>query len=499
MLARLSLRARLLLGVVALATVGLAVADVATYTSLRSFLLDRVDRSLQAGHVQVEHTAFGDSGPPRGGGRGGGSGNRHDGDFGPPAQGVDWYQVRTLSGSVVAGNFLVGGGSPPKLGDEIDIPEKPSGGPDPERVTYFTVSSTNGSTSYRVRASIEPEQPNRILVIASSLTDVYSTLHRLLLIEVLVTLAVLAAIGGVGLWVVRLGLRPLREIEATAATIAAGDLSQRVDRAEPKTEVGRLGLSLNTMLAQIESAFRAREESERNLRRSEQRLRRFVADASHELRTPLTAIRAYAELFGRGAAERPHDLARSMSGISRESERMSLLVEDLLLLARLDEGRPLEHEPVDLAQVVGEAVDAARIVDHDRPIEVAVEPATVIGDRDRLRQVVDNLFANVRSHTPPGTKVAVEVQRVNGRVELTVSDTGPGLSADESAQVFERFYRVDGSRARASGGVGLGLSIVAAVAHAHGGNAEARATPGGGATFVVAIPLAKTSTALLVG
>jgi two-component system, OmpR family, sensor kinase len=491
LLARLSLRARLLLGVVALATVGLAVADVATYTSLRSFLLDRVDNTLETGHVQVERTAFGpESG--HGGGRGG-PGNGPGGDFGPPAQGVDWFQVRTLGGRVVKGGFLVGGGSPPKLGDEIQIPEEASSGLDPERVTYFTVSSKNGSTTYRVRASIEPQEPSRILVIATSLGDVYSTLHRLLLIELLVTLAALAAIAGLGLWVVRLGLRPLREIEATAATIAAGDLSQRVERAEPKTEVGRLGLSLNAMLAQIEAAFKAREESEGRLRRSEQKLRQFVADASHELRTPLSAIRAYAELFGRGAAERPQDLARSMAGISRESERMSLLVDDLLLLARLDEGRPLERQPVDLAQVVGEAVDAARIVDHDRPIDVAVEPATVIGDRDRLRQVIDNLFANVRSHTPPGTNVAVALHRVGGRVELTVSDTGPGLGADDAAQVFERFYRVDDSRARASGGVGLGLSIVAAVARAHGGSAEARPTPGGGATFVIAIPLASAN------
>jgi two-component system, OmpR family, sensor kinase len=491
LLGRVSLRARLLLCVFVLAAVGLAVADVATYASLRSFLLDRVDRTLESGHVQVEHAAFGGGpGPHDRDGRRGGPGNGPGGDFGPPAQGVDWFQVQTSSGRVVEGDFLVGGGSPPKLGDEIPVPAEPRSGSDPERVAYFTVPSKDGSTSYRVRASIEPQQPNRILAIASSLGDVYSTLHRLLLIELLVTLAVLAAIAGVGLWVVRLGLRPLREIEVTASTIAAGDLSQRVERAEPKTEVGRLGLSLNSMLAQIESAFKAREESERQLRSSERRLRRFVADASHELRTPLAAIRAYAELFGRGAAERPQDLARSMSGIRRESERMSLLVEDLLLLARLDEGRPLEQQPFDLAQVVGEAVDAARIVDHDRPIEVAVEPATVIGDRDRMRQVIDNLFANVRSHTPPGTKVAVELQRVDGRVELSVSDTGPGLTAQEAAQVFERFYRVDSSRARASGGVGLGLSIVAAVAQAHGGTAEARPTPGGGVTFVVAIPLA---------
>ena len=476
MLARLSLRARLLLGVFILAGVGLAVADVATYASLRSFLLDRVDSTLETGHVQVEHSLFGDDHEPGRVGPGG--------DFGPPAQGIDWYQVRTLAGRVVIpGGFLIGGGSPPQVPAEISIPAQATSGQNPERVTYFTVSSKNGSTSYRIRASIEPEQPARILLVAATLHDVQATLHRLLLIELLVTLAVLAAIAGVGLWVVRLGLGPLREIEKTAGMIAAGDLTQRVSRAEPKTEVGRLGLSLNAMLAQLESAFRAREQSER-------RLRRFVADASHELRTPLTAIRAYAELFGRGAAERPDDLARSMSGITREAERMSLLVDDLLLLARLDEGRPLEREPVDLAAVVGEAVDAARVVDDERPIDVSVEPAEVVGDRDRLRQVIDNLLANVRAHTPPGTHVSVGLHRVDGRAEVSVSDTGPGLSVEDAAQVFERFYRVDTSRARESGGVGLGLSIVAAVAHAHGGTAEARPTPGGGATFLVAIPLA---------
>jgi two-component system, OmpR family, sensor kinase len=487
-LARLSLRARLLLGVFVLAGVGLAVADAATYTSLRSFLLDRVDRTLAAGHVQVERTAFGDDGSDRGRGFGPAGAPSDFGRGGPPAQGIDWYQVRTLDGRVVTGGFLVGGGSPPKLPATISLPAS-SSGQNPERVSYFTVSSKNGSTSYRVRASVEPQRPNRILLIAASLHDVSGTLHRLLGIELLVTGVVLAAIAGVGLWVVRLGLRPLREIEATAATIAAGDLSQRVERAEPKTEVGRLGLSLNAMLSQIESAFRAREESERTVRRSEQRLRRFVADASHELRTPLAAVRAYAELFSRGAADRPEDLARSMSGITREAERMSLLVDDLLLLARLDEGRPLERDRVDLAAVVGEAVDAARVVDSERPIDVSLEAAAVVGDRDRLRQIVDNLFANVRAHTPPGTHVSVGLHRSNGHVELTVSDTGPGLTDDEAAQVFERFYRVDSSRTRASGGVGLGLSIVAAVAHAHGGSAEARATPGGGATFAVALPL----------
>jgi two-component system OmpR family sensor kinase len=487
MLRRLSLRARLLLGVFVLAAACLAAADAATYASLRSFLLQRVDSSLEAGHAQVERLALGS--PGQGGDDGGGGGDQGHG-FGPPAQGVDWYQVRNTAGAVLGGGFLVGGGSAPKLPAQIRLPTTADPhDPAQERVSYFTVSSANGSTSYRVRASTDPQEPNRVLLIATSLRDVFGTLQRLLLIELLVTAVALGGIAAIGVWVVRLGLRPLRAIEGTAATIAAGDLSQRVERAEPTTEVGRLGLSLNAMLGQIESAFKAREESEARLRRSEQKLRQFVADASHELGTPLTAVRAYAELFGRGAADRPEDLARSMSGIKREAERMSLLVDDLLLLAQLDEGRPLEREAVDLAQVVGEAVDAARVVEPERPVDVSVEPASVAGDRDRLRQVIDNLFGNVRAHTPPGTPVSVGLQPVDGQVELRFADRGPGLSEEQAAHVFERFYRADGSRTRRRGGAGLGLSIVDAVARAHGGTAEVRPTPGGGATFVVTLPL----------
>ena len=354
---------------------------------------------------------------------------------------------------------------------------------DGERVSYFTVPARKGDSSFRVRASIDPRHPQRVLLVAASLHEVGGTLHRLFLIELLATLAVLGAIGGVGLWAVRIGLRPLREIETTAAAIAAGDLSRRVQRAEERTEVGRLGRSLNAMLVQIEAAFRAREQSER-------RLRRFVADASHELRTPLAAVRAYAELFGRGAATHPDDLERSMSGITREAERMSVLVEDLLLLARLDEGRPLEQTPVALDEVVVQAVDAAHVLDPDRPVEVSLEQATVVGDRDRLRQIVDNLFANVRSHTPANSPVRVSLERRDGRAVISVADSGPGLNEEQAAQVFERFYRADTSRARSSGGVGLGLSIVAAVAQAHGGEASARSAPGEGATFEISLPLA---------
>ena len=464
MLGRLSLRARLLLAVLALATVGLLAADIATYSSLSSFLLDRTDSSLR-------DTAHSISQP------GGDLGTR----IAPPGTVV---QVRSLDGATVVATVarpaLPGYAAPaPKLPATIRPPKDTAG---PEAVSYFSVSSATDGGRYRVRASIE-DGATGMLVVATSLEDVDSTLHRLLLIEALVTILVIGGIAALGLWVVRLGLRPLGEIEDTAAAIAAGDLSRRVERAEDRTEVGRLGLSLNAMLTQIETSFRAQEASER-------RLRRFVADASHELRTPLAAVRAYAELFERGASARPADLERSMSGISRESERMSVLVDDLLLLARLDDGRPLERVPVELDDVVGEAVETSQAVDPGRPIELRAERAVVVGDRVRLRQIVDNLLANVRAHTPAGTPVSVSLTRVNGSAEIAVSDSGPGLDDEHLEHVFERFYRADASRARASGGVGLGLAIVAAVAEAHGGSVSASSEPGHGATFRIALPLA---------
>ena len=318
---RLSLRARLVLGVIALAVVGLAAANVATYASLRSFLFERTDHSLDAAHHAVERALL----RPRHG-PGGGPGI----DALQAAVGGDYIELRTLDGTVVESGTVRDIGSdearpPPRLPKKIALGEANDDG---DRVRYFSTSATSGGDRYRIRASIEPEASQYVLLIGTPLTDVDSTLHRLLLIELLVTLLVLAAIAALGLWVVGLGLRPLAAIGSTADAIAEGHLGRRVERAESRTEVGRLGLALNAMLGQIESAFRAREASER-------KLRRFVADASHELRTPLAAVRAYAELFTRGAAERPADLSRAMNGITRESERMSLLVDDLLLLARL--------------------------------------------------------------------------------------------------------------------------------------------------------------------
>jgi two-component system OmpR family sensor kinase len=488
LLGRLSLRARLLLGVIALAAFGLIAADVVTYSKLQSFLIKRTDTSLNAAHQALGAVLLHPTDD-----HGAGSGPGHDGSDAPgidvltAAAPGDYIQLRRLNGKIVSSGVVPQFSNaprppPPRLPTTISLSAaSPAGG---DRISFLTVPATEGGGSYRVRASIEPQAPNYILIIAASLDDVDSTLHQLLWIELLVTALVLAAIAALGLWVIRLSLRPLEAIGATAAAIAGGDLTRRIERAEQKTEVGRLGLALNAMLSQIEAAFNAREASER-------KLRRFVADASHELRTPLTAVRAYAELFTRGAASRPDDLARSMSGISREAERMSILVDDLLLLARLDEGRPLEQEKVELADVVGEAVDAAQVVEPDRPITLELEPATVIGDRERLRQIIDNLLANVRAHAGSETPMRIDLRRVDGKAEISVADGGPGLSEEQVSHVFERFYRADSSRARASGGAGLGLSIVAAVAHAHGGSVSAQSMPGEGATFSIELPLAE--------
>ena len=469
MLAKLSLRARLILGVIALAGVGFVAADLATYTELRSFLFSRTDNTLEAAHMTIDGALGGPGGD-----------HQAQGDLSHLASLVPgvYVQVRSTSGTVLSSDQSHGPGEPdatPSLPARITYTGIDHG----RQVAYFTVAATAGGDRFRVRASNEGSY---VLLVASSLHDVTTTLDRLLLIEAIVTLLVLLATGALGLWVIRLSLRPLTAIGSTAAMIAAGDLSQRVAREDTSTEVGRLGLALNSMLAQIETAFRAREASER-------KLRRFVADASHELRTPLAAVRAYAELFTRGAAQRPDDLERSMSGITRESERMSLLVEDLLLLARLDEGRPLESDPVDLRAVVAEAVETAQMVEPDRPISCTLDEATVQGDHHRLRQIVDNLLANVRSHTPAGAPATVTLRRDGGDAVVTVEDTGPGIDGDQAEHLFERFYRTDDSRTRASGGVGLGLSIVAAVTAAHGGRSFAEPGDDGGARFVIRLPL----------
>ncbi len=328
---------------------------------------------------------------------------------------------------------------------------------------------------------------------AQPLGDIVGTLHRLLLVELAVTgAAVLLALAG-GFYLVRIGLRPLRDMERTAESIADGNLTERVPGENENTEVGRLARTLNVMLTRIESAFSARLASERRLRDSQQRLRQFVADASHELRTPIAAISAYAELFGRGASEQKADLERLMGGIQTETARMEHLVADLLLLARLDEGRPMEQRSVDLVALCAEAVHTASTVGPQWPVTFeAARPVEVTGDHTSLRQVVDNLLANVRAHTPPGTRARVRVDGDDATATITVTDNGPGMDPRQAEQVFERFYRADPSRSRAHGGAGLGLSIVSAIVAAHGGSVSAQARIGEGATFIVKLPIAPT-------
>ena len=467
----MSLRARLLIAMVVLVAAGLVVADGATYRLLSSSLIDRVDTQLVAARDPAAREL----------------GEQFSGHSGPgPGPGLflplgTYAEVRDGTGTTLASTFFhVGQQSYPRPSLPSSLPGATSSN-QPGPVAFTTKAADQGSPSYRVLAtSLGAGQGT--LIVAVPLTDVTATLHRLLGVEVLVTVLVLLAVAGLALWMVRLGLRPLAGIGETAGAIAAGDLTRRVEPADERTEVGRLGLALNSMLAQIEAAFEER-------RASESRLRRFVADASHELRTPLTSIRGYAELFRRGAETRPEDLAKSMQRIEAEAARMGVLVDDLLLLARLDQGRPLEREPVDLARVAEEAVESARAVDPDRPIEFEADgPAGLEGDEGRLRQVIDNLLDNGRVHTPPGTPIRVSVGTEDDDVVLAVADSGPGLSPEVAGRVFERFYRGDPARSRQTGGAGLGLSIVAAIVEAHGGRVSAASADGTGTTFEVRLP-----------
>jgi two-component system OmpR family sensor kinase len=314
-------------------------------------------------------------------------------------------------------------------------------------------------------------------------------MNRLVLVEVAVTLFVLAVLAVVAFWVLRLGVRPVKEMTATATAIAEGDLSHRVPVAPARTEAGQLGAALNTMLGRIETAFEARAASER-------RLRQFVADASHELRTPLTTIRGYAELYRQGGLEDREALDQAMRRTEQEALRMGGLVDDLLLLARLDQGRPLGKAPIDLGVLAVDACSDAQVVAPDHRVVADVQPDVIVeGDEPRLRQVVHNLVRNAVVHTPAGTSVQVQVSVVAGRAALEVRDDGPGMDPDAVAHAFERFWRADTSRARVSGGSGLGLSIVQAIVEAHGGHVSLSSTQGVGTTVRVDLPLAYTRSA----
>jgi two-component system OmpR family sensor kinase len=451
-----------------LVTAGLLAADAATYRFLSSFLTDRVDQQLVAATREAVHVfsepQFSPSGPQ-------------------PSQGGALFPAGTYTALLDSEGQLV---QDHVFGFSQDVPSPPDlpdglpgsqTGPDAQET--FTVEGESGDVDYRVLAI---PLTDGTLVVAIPLSEVADTLGRLLVIEALVTVAVLVALAAVAWWLVRLGFRPLEQMGETAGAIAAGDLSRRVEPANTRTEVGRLGLALNGMLARIEEAFAER-------RASEERLRRFAADASHELRTPLTSVRGYAELFRRGAADDPAALRNAMRRIEEESARMGELVDELSLLARLDQRRPLDREPIDLVEVAEAAVDAARIADPSRPIDLgAPGPVVALADPVRIRQILDNLLSNAVMHTTPGSAIHVRVSGRDEDASLQVEDEGPGIPEEDTERVFERFYRADPSRSRESGGSGLGLSIVAALAEAHGGSATCTRAPGGGARFEVRIP-----------
>ena len=477
---RMPLRARLVAIMLVLLVISLAVTGLGTRVVLRDYLVGQVDADLarNAGGV-VQQAAR--SNWPAG-----------DDGQGPP---TDYYvQYSKDDGTVVK----VSKASRLTADDAPEVPVWTAAVADSHQSRPFTVSSADGAQWRVVVLPITylADGSSGSVAVALPLGRASAAVAKLGLYILLFGLALTAACAVLGWLAVRRALTPLVEVEKTAAAIAAGDLSQRVPDHPASTEVGRLTTSLNGMLAQIESAFRSREASE-------SRTRRFAADASHELRTPVASIRGFAELYRQGAVREPDDVARTMGRIEDEARRMGGLVEDLLVLARLDEQRPVRAEPVDLLVLAGDATHDARGLASDRKVALVglagnqgPGSAVVTGDDARLRQVVSNLLANAVRHTPAGTPIEVAVGTEGATAVLEVRDHGAGLAPEHAIKVFERFYRVDASRARGQGGgSGLGLSIVAAVISAHGGRVGVARTPGGGATFRVEVPLLSTAAA----
>jgi two-component system OmpR family sensor kinase len=478
----MSLRARLLVGLLGLSLAGVLAVGGGTYVALRSFLLGRVDQQLAAARRSVESVLGGPNAPA-----GGVINASALKNIAPPDT---FLELRTRANHVVA-LAKVGPtdepSPPPRLATVLDPPAAPAGAArSAGGVLRFDVGAVSGTGRYRVQVSSLPGDRG-ILVVAVPLDSLTETLARLVYVELIVAGIVLALLAFGAFWLLRAGLRPLERIAETAAGIADGDLDVRVAPADTHSEIGRLGLALNGMLERLEEAFLRRDQSEAQLRR-------FVAGASHELRTPLTSIRGYAALFRRGAQDNPEDLAKSMARIESEATRMGVLIDDMLLLARLDEQRPLERRDVDLAQIALDAAQDARARSPDQPITVHQHgPLMVVGDEQRLRQVAANLLANAQIHTPPGTPVRVEATARGDQAVLEVTDEGPGIDRQHAPHIFERFYRATpiGAQRTApqSPGSGLGLAIVAAIMHAHDGTATVRSAPGDGATFEVTLPL----------
>ncbi|MGC8481177.1 MAG: sensor histidine kinase [Acidimicrobiales bacterium] len=505
----MSLRTKLLATILGLLALTTLVIDAATYSSLRSFLYQRLDQELTSSFGEAQHVLVAEA---INGGQ-------------VPQDAIGQWPIGTYLEYLDASGV---GLSAAITNSHTSIPKGP------KLVTYrngqfaynFRLdtpqtlpSQSSPSAHFRILATYQnlpSPLGNGILVIAIPESSIEATLHRLLLVEILVSLGVLLLLSSAGGALLRIGLRPLQDMTDTARAIAAGDLERRVEASGTGGEVNTLAEALNKMLGRIEGALT-------KSRNSEDRLRVFIADVSHELRTPLTSIQGYAELYRRGALSSQEDLDRAVDRIESESQRMAMLVEDLLMLARMDQNRPLVLEEVDMSALLASAVQDASVVQPNRTITTAIDQTYwVLGDRNKLSQVVANLLSNVRSHTPETAAVVVSAHRI-GRLEpipsgarstrevadlfgevdptiqslewdaylrIEVADSGPGLERDQLAKVFERFYRTDASRSRAAGGAGLGLSLVAAITQAHGGRAWVRSDgPGKGATFGIDLPL----------
>ena len=523
---RTSLRTKLITGLLALVIVAVAAISVSSVWVLRSYLTSQDDSQLRA--VYTSAVSQGVSLPPGQMYRVGGTTNFFVGVQEP--------------GNPLSASGLQSGPSYGGYRQVQSVPEVPTSQlwAITNNGKLMTVQAESGSDTWRVitepvsyplsTATGSTEQVTGTFVVGADLGNINATIGGLAVTVLVIGLIVVCILALAIVMVVRASLRPLVDIEATAGEIAAGHLNRRVPERDPRTEIGSLGRSLNTMLSQIETAFHAQEASEVAAHQSEERMRRFIADASHELRTPVTAIRGFAEYYRQrgglvrhwdrdreeqaGAADSavaaaaakagltPRDLDRIMVRVEKEAARMGLLVEDLLLLARLDKQRPLARQPVDLLSLAADAVGDARLLAPARTIDLSVQPGAaflVIGDEPRLRQVIGNLMSNALTHTPDGTPIEVSVS--SGTLDpqagdhtpaviLDVTDQGPGMTQEQARRVFERFYRADQARTRATGGSGLGLAIVRALVVAQGGVASVRTAEGQGATFRIALPLA---------
>ena len=468
-----SLRNRLILAAVFLASLAIIASDFAANTALRSYLISQVDNqlfSISSGSLErldragiAPQSEFEESRSPF--------------RVLQPIRGVPTSTSLTLldregnligqvGGELAGQNFGV-------TGLKVSQVEKYENKP-------FTIEGEGRNPDVRALALVLPTGMGSVIA-ANSLEEVDKTLSQLRFLFFFLGLIAIFLTALVSRWIIAISLRPLDKVEETAEAIAAGDLSARLPAAKPDTEVGRLTTSLNMMLSRIEQSFAVRVESEN-------KLRRFVADASHELRTPLTAIRGFAELHRQGAVSGEEKTKELISRIEGESIRMSSLVEDLLLLARLDQARELDFEPVDLNTLIVEVVASAKAAGPNHPIELNLpqEELFVLGDSRRIHQVVANLLANARTHTPLGTKINVTARQTLAEVIIEVADNGPGLSKSDQERIFERFFRADPARVRNSGeGSGLGLSIVDAVMKAHGGYVSVKSELDKGATFTL--------------